>query len=132
MTHCVHLCKGHRNSLHAIYSRIEKCKKGKENCVNPHSHINYCYLTTPEKMQKLSALHQAARTAQQQVRRLKACLEEELTTVGEIVNEHTHAVLESIMADSDSIVHNFFPPDSFGRSFGISRGKQQRLPFLLP
>lgn len=110
-------CKGHRNSLHAIYSRIEKCKKGKENCVDPHSHVNYRYLTSPEKTQRLSALHQAARTAQQQVRRLKARLEEELTTAGEIVDEHTHAGLESIMADSESIIHDCFPPDSFGRIF---------------
>ena len=112
-------CKGHRNSLHAIYSRIEKCKEGKENCVNPHSHVyyRYRYLTSPEKTQRLSALHQAARTAQQQVRRLKARLEEQLTTVGEIVDEPTHAGLESIMEDSESIIHDRFPPESFGRIF---------------
>ena len=49
--------------------------------------------------------------------RLKARLEEQLTTVDEIVDEPTHAGLESIMEDSKSIIHDRFPPDSFGRIF---------------
>ena len=109
-------CKSHQNT-HAIYSCIEKSSEGKENHVDPDRHVNYYYLTSPEKTQRLSILHQVARTAQRQVSRLKSRLEEESTAVGETVNDQTHAGLQSIMADSEFTVHERFPPDSFGHIF---------------
>ena len=60
-------CKHHRSTLHAIYSRIEKNEAGKENRTAPTSHVNYRYLSSPEKSERLSRLHQAARTAQRRV-----------------------------------------------------------------
>ena len=115
-TQCL-ACKGHRNSLHAIYSRIDKCKKGKENRTSISSHVNYRHLSSPEKDLRLSSLHQAARVAQRQISRLKARLQEETAAVGETVAEDMHASLQTIIADSEFMVQDRFPPDSFGRIF---------------
>ena len=60
-------------ALHSIYTRISRQHTGKENRTAPGSHVNYCHLTTPEKRERLSRLHSAARVAQQHVIRLKAC-----------------------------------------------------------
>ena len=77
-------CKGHRNSLHAIAARIEKSKASKENGTgtSASSHVNYIHLSSPEKNRRLSTLHQAVRTVQRQVGRLRARLTEATAAVG--------------------------------------------------
>lgn len=95
---------------------MEKCqKREKENRISPSSHVNY--LSTPEKSQRLSQLHQAVRTAQKRVSRLVTQLEKVTTTVGESLDPKTHSDLQSIVRESEPEVYKRFPPESFGRIF---------------
>ena len=110
-------CKHHRSTLHAIYSRIEKNEAGKENRTAPTSHVYYRYLSSPEKSERLSRLHQAARTAQRRVSRLTACLEEVAATVGETVDVAIHTDLQSVMKEGEPEIYKRFPPESFCRIF---------------
>ena len=97
-------CKGHRNSLHAIAARIEKSKASKENGTSASSHVNYIHLSSPEKNRRLSTLHQAVRTVERQVGRLRARLTEATAAVGEVVAPDTHESLQLIMTENESSV----------------------------
>ena len=102
-----------QGSSHAIATRIEKSKASKENGTSASSHVNYIHLSSPEKNRRLSTLHQAVRTVQRQVGRLRARLTEATAAVGDVVAPDTHESLQLIMTENESSVYK----DSFGRIF---------------
>ena len=110
-------CKGHRKLLHALYSRMSRRAKQKESRTAVTSHVNYCHLSTPEKQERLSKLHDAARVARQRIRRLEERLKRAIEKLGEVVDKGTHEGLCSIVSDSDASISEKFPPESFGRLF---------------
>ena len=82
-----------QGSSQAIATRIEKSKASKENGTSTSSHVNYIHLSSPEKNRRLSTLHQAVRTVQRQVGRLRAHLTEATAAVVEVVAPDTHESL---------------------------------------
>ena len=116
-------CKGQHKALHAIYTRISKRGAEKENQTSPSSHVKYCHLTTPEKKERISRLHDTARVAKQRIGRLEARLKKEIDDMGDVIVKDTHQELHSIMSDHESLVHQSFPPDSFGRLFWDQQSK---------
>ena len=116
-------CKGQRKALHAIYTRISKRGAEKEKRTSPSSHVNYCHLTKPEKNERISRLHDTARVAKQRIGRLEARLKKEIDDMGEVIDKDTHQELHSIMSDHESLVHQSFPPDYFGRLFWDQQSK---------
>jgi len=111
------VCKGQRKLLHAVYSRMSRRAKQKESRTAVTSHVNYCHLSTPEKQERLSKLHDAGRVARQRIRRLEERLKRAIEKSGEVVDKGTHEGLCSIVSDSDASISENFPPESFGRLF---------------
>lgn len=118
-------CKRHRNTLHAITARINRRKTSDSTSVS--SHVNYAHLSSPEKKQRLSKMHQALRTCQRRVSRLQIRLSETTAEVGEVVSQDTHESLVSIMAECESSICEKFPSDSFGRIFWEQQKKAASL-----
>ena len=108
------LCKQLRNSLHAVYSRLSKQSHDKENTTAPSSHVNCRHLSTPEKQERLSRLHDAVRVARRRAQRIEARLERTIEKVGESVDSEMHKELCSIVSDNDVSIQNSFAPGSFG------------------
>ena len=111
------LCKQLRKSLHAVYSRLSKQSHDKENRTAPSSHVNYRHLSTPEKQERLSRLHDAVRVARRRPQRIEARLERTIEKVGESVDSEMHKELCSIASGNDVSIQNSFAPGSCGRIF---------------
>ena len=79
--------------------------------------MNYCFLSSPERSERLSCLHEAARTPQQHESRLTARFEDVTATVGETVDVAIHTDLQSVMKECEPDIYNCFPPESFGHIF---------------
>ena len=120
-------CKGYRNTLHAITARINESKTVTTDCMNVSSHVNYIHLSSPDKKRRLSTMHQALRTCQRQISRLRTRLSEVTAVVGEVMSQDTHESLVSIMAENESSIYKNFPPNSFGRIFWDQQKKAAAL-----
>ena len=59
-------CKQHRKSLHAMASRLIKVQSN-ECRTTPDSHVNYRYLTSSEKNERLSHLHQVNKASKRRI-----------------------------------------------------------------
>ena len=92
--------------------------------------MNYCHLTTPEKQERLSRLHNAARAAQRRISRLEARLEKAVSVAGEAVDDETHKDLHKIVSEEEASIHETFPPDSFGRIFWDQQSKALKMKSL--
>ena len=91
-------CKIYRSVLRAMYSREKKCSPSSEK-TKPTSHVNYRYLSTPEKHLRMANLR--AELAQQ--KRKMMLLEEKVKglteTSGVEVDEQMHSDLSGIIVE---------------------------------
>ena len=110
-------CQDQRKLLHALYTRMSKCTTQKDGRTLPDSHVNYRHLSTPEKQERLSKLHDATRVARRHAKRLEERLKKAIDDFGEEVDGKLHDDLCSIMLQNDSIIRERFPPESFCRLF---------------
>ena len=120
-------CKGHRNTLHTIAAQFNKSKTVTTDCTSISSHVNYIHLSSSDKNLRLSTMHQALRTCQRQVSRLRTRLSEVTAAVGEVMSQDTHESLVSIMAENESSINENFPPNSFGHIFWDQQKKAAAL-----
>ena len=104
-----------RSSLHSLASR-EKCRASTTVCTSS-SHINYRYLTTPEKNDRLRGMRQENRALQLKINRLKMKLASVMETTGVILDEETSSDFQQIMAEKDGHIAEQFPKDSFQAIF---------------
>ena len=83
----------------------------------PSSHVNYRYLTTSEKDDRLERLHNLQRQTKRQVDRLSAKIAENIEHNGVIVEEGIHNDLTEIVNEHNSKVQAMFPDNSFQKLF---------------
>jgi len=109
--------------------RCDKCKKyqkvliamvscpQKDDRTNPSSHTTYINLSTPEKNQRLTLLHQENRKAQQQIRRLNQKLEAITAQQGVSLSDELHNDIKQIASTNTQEINSRYPENSFQRLF---------------
>ena len=92
----------HRSTLHALASRAS-------HRVQPDhtGHINYRYLTLPEKIERLHYLKQQNRAAQCKIKKLQAKLANVTDRQGISLNADITSDLHQIMAEEKHVMHTF-------------------------
>ena len=105
-------CKKYRNVLSAMVSRPRK-----DDRTNPSSHTTYVNLSTPEKNQRLSLLHQENRKAKQQIRRLNQKLEAITVQQGVNLSDELHNDIKQIASTNTQEIYSRYPENSFQRLF---------------
>ena len=120
MTRCSS-CKSHRHTLRSLACRIDKleCSLSAVDRSAPDSHVNYRFLRTPEKIDRLKRIHSELRCTQLE----KECdLAKAIEAEGIVVDTDTDADLHEIMTNNDAQIVKTYPEDSFQQVFW----KQQR------
>lgn len=93
----------------------------------PDSHVNYRFLSSPEKTERLRCLHTQQRHMRLSQERLKAKLNKVIEKKGVAVDDEMHTNLQQIMQEKSSDMAQAFPEDSFGRLFWDQQQKAARL-----
>ena len=107
-------CTKYRSTLRALHARHLTLNSTR---LQPISHTTYISLTSEEKNERLRRLHQVARQAQQQVKRLKKKLANTIDIQGVEMDDATHFDLCDIMTQESETVLRAFPEGSFARIF---------------
>ena len=81
------------------------------------SHVNYRYLSTPEKDQRLRGLHTQYRCSAKKAKRLEEKIKAMIEDNGEVVDEEMNSDLKKIMHDCSEKVTNEHPEGSLPRVF---------------
>ena len=81
------------------------------------SHVNYRYLSTPEKDQRLRGLHTQYRCSAKKAKRLEEKIKAMIEDNGEVVDEEMNSDLKQIMHDCSEKVTNEHPEGSLPRVF---------------
>ena len=118
-------CSTHRKLLHALLSRQQKGFSTDKTA--PDSHVNYRFLTTPEKVDRLQRLHSAHRKTKLQLDRVKAKLAQAIEEKGVVTDDATHEDLHTIMKENTVDVTKSFPENSFERLFWEQQQKALQL-----
>ena len=79
---------------------------------DPSSKTNYCFLSSPEKIDRLKGLHTQIKVLQQRVRRLTIKLAENTELNGIAVDSDLHSDLSSIINEAAPSVVAKHPPES--------------------
>lgn len=108
-------CKEYRKSLHAMTSRYMTTQLN-ENRTAADSHVNYRYLTSSEKNERLSRLHQINKAAKRRITILENKIEEISNSVGESVDKQTHQDLLTILQENEEYQRKL-PAGSFKELF---------------
>lgn len=109
-------CAQYRYILNAMLYRHRKSEVSGQ-CVDPSSHTNYRYLSTPEKVERMHNLHKSARLCRKQVDRTKTRLAAVIEERGVLVDDELHGDLAKVMQDNSSKVLKAYPAGSFARIF---------------
>ena len=83
----------------------------------PNSHVNYRYLTSPEKADRLHHMHDLLRKTRQQVQRLSLKIEKIIHEKGVELDDSTHNDLLHMMKESSSRIDVTYSDDSFQKIF---------------
>lgn len=109
-------CRKYRSVLRAMQSRQKKCPPSSEKTMTS-SHVNYRYLSTPEKIQRMANL----RSKVVQQKRKIALLEEKVKNLTESsgveVDKEMHDDLGNIMEEMTEKVESKFSENSFEHVF---------------
>ena len=81
------------------------------------SHVNYRYLATPEKIDRLRKLHHRHRLAQNKLSHLEIKLQEAIDQQAVTVDEETDSDIRAIMEEEKGQVLNNYAEGSFQRIF---------------
>ncbi len=81
------------------------------------SHVNYRYLSTPQKVQRLRQLSQKNRQLREKIRRLQRKLDKVYETSSVLLDDETSQDLQDIMDQQDSSVQAKYQEDSFEAIF---------------
>ncbi len=108
-------CSHYRNTLRALASNSKsRCSASG---ASPSSHVNYRYLSTPEKDSRLRESHRRNRVMKKRLSRLQQKLDETTRASGVVVDESMTSDLLAIMQTHGAEVTSEHPPDSFPRIF---------------
>ena len=105
-------CKKHRKSLLTMTLHNQKDER-----VNPSSHTNYSYLSTPEKYERLHRLHVQCKILRLHIARLQKRLQELIEERGIYLDNGLDKDLKQILADTTKEVHHCYQPQSFQHVF---------------
>ena len=83
----------------------------------PDSHVNFRYLSSPEKVQRLQRLHRLQRSTQLQLEKLKKKLASVIEKGSVEVDEVTHKDLKEIAVETTPCITEAFEENSFQRLF---------------
>lgn len=100
--------------------------------VGTASHVNFRYLSTPQKMQRLKNLSQDRRNLKQKIWKLQSKLNKAYETSSVELDSETSQDLQAVMDEQDASVQGKFPDDSFEAIFWkhqkeslLKQGKQK-------
>jgi len=110
-------CRVYRKTLFSLLTRYQRGQAGHVDRTDPTSHVNYRFLSTPEKKGRLQRLHQLHRFDQQKISRLRAALDLAVEQRGVVVDEDLHQDLRQIVQEKEKYVSETYPLGSFARVF---------------
>ena len=119
-------CNLHRHTLCSLASRIENSEHNVDRS-DPCSHVNYRFLSTPEKTERLQRMHSELRRTELQKNRLKLKLNEAVEKDGVVVDPVIHADLQNIMSIHEKNIVETYPEDSFQHIFWMQQQKAAKL-----
>ena len=106
---CTH-CESHRHTLRSLACRRVRSTVDKS---DTSSHVNYRFLSTPEKEQRLRQMHSELRLISAKKERLEAKLRRMIQHESVCVDSDTHTDLQAIVRANDSDILRRYPHDSF-------------------
>ncbi len=109
-------CREYRVFLDRKISR-NKLLPAISNKCSPSSHVNYRYLNSPEKRQRLRKLHHQNRITKQKVTRMKARIEKLTEERSVPVDSILDTEIREIVTEQSSAVLQSHPSGSFGQLF---------------
>ncbi len=110
-------CSNYRKTLNSMLFRAAKQDKSGADGSDPSSHVNFRYLSSPQKVNRLQKLHKSVRVSNQRVERLKTRLASVIEKRGIQVESDLHEDLTNIMQDNSKKITDSYPADSFARIF---------------
>ena len=108
-------CEGHRHTLRSLSCRVETPSAVEKTA--PDSHVNYRFLSTPEKTVRLKRIHSELRCMHLKKERLKTKLEKVVEEEGVVVDSEMHADLCNIMTTNETEMKKTYPEESFQHIF---------------
>ena len=120
---CCGSCEEYRQTLNRMIYRYQHSEGKDHDKADHHSHTNYRFLTTPEKVQRMTALHSHARTAKRQISRLYARIDNLIEQRSVEVDDDLDKHLKGITEQYSSTIADSHPKGSFARSFWESQCK---------
>lgn len=117
-------CEHYRRTLHSMLARKENCTTDK---TAPNSRVNYRYLSSPEKVDKIQRLHTLQKHTKQQLERVSARLSQSIQESGIEVDDATHADLIAISQDNSTDIDATCPVNSFKKLFWDQQRKAASL-----
>lgn len=101
-------CKNHcDNVLHSSLSRLLKQGDKQQARYNIDSHVNYRYLTTPEKVDRMHRLHNAVRVSKHKISDLQGQLDKAIKIDGMRLDERTSNGLLSVLNNHQQTSETF-------------------------
>ena len=110
-------CVKYRKTLRTLSSRHTKESPPHTSADDCHSHVNYRYMCSPEKEQRLHKLHIQYRNVSKQLQRLRHKLTIVIEEQGISVDESMHGDLRQIMEECADKVTSEHPVGSIARVF---------------
>ena len=116
-------CASGRGDQCALYRKnlLQMCSRdqapSKTDHVAPTSHINYRFLSTPQKIGRIRELHRLNRLSVKKIRRLQSKIQDEMQRKAICIDESTNDDLVATMAEEENQVLSSFPDGSFQRIF---------------
>ena len=107
-------CSRYRHTLTAMLTREQSRSGG---ITTSSSHANYCYLSTPENVDRLHCLHHDGRSQQRRIQRLRSRIADMTASRDLSLDTETTTDIQSIIVEEESRALRGLPQDSFQRIF---------------
>lgn len=123
-------CTAYRPTLRSTYSRYKKqsCSSGRiHSRASPQSHVNFRYLTTPEKRDRFTRLKKKAKAIERKLESKKRKIEEMTKASGVVLDEDLDGEILKIMDEHTDSVRSNYAEDSFERLFWEQQKKARKL-----
>ena len=113
-------CTAYHHTLRSMYSRHKKQRCSPRRMMyrsSPGSHVNFRYLTTPEKHNRYTRLRQQAKASKKMVEGLKRKIAEMTSANGVILDEDLDSDFKKIMDEHSDFIESEYPAKLFERLF---------------
>ena len=109
-------CSKHRSYLRVLKSRQSKQSDSKKHYTESNSHVNYRYLSSTEKTERLKTLHKELTATRRLLNNTRRKLESVIAKEGHVLDSEMNDYLSEILTNNDHI-KNELPEGSFRRLF---------------